>query len=395
MIAGRLWPQLGGDERYLDVVGLNYYPNNQWVLDGPTIERGDPLYRPFREILREAWERYGRAAGGRRDRRPGRARGPTGCATWPARCWRPARGGVPVHGICLYPILNYPGWDDDRHCQSGLWGYPGPTGDREIHLSARRGAGAADRALPERAGAVQIQEIRTRTRTASRARRRANMQPFEEATQPVTGLAPKPDVVCLSHLRWDFVFQRPQHLLTRFARDRRVFFVEEPIFDDGAEPRLDVSERPERRPGRRAAPARTGSPPRRPSAAQRDLLDGLLADARHRRLRALVLHADGAGVHAAPRRPRPSSTTAWTSCRASAARRRRCSSASAELLAARRPRVHRRPEPLRGQARAPLRTSTPSRAASTSRTSRARARPLARARRPGARSRTRGSASSA
>ncbi len=39
------------------------------------------------------------------------------------------------------------------------------------------------------------------------------------------------DVLCLSHLRWDFVYQRPQHLLTRFAQESRVFFVEEPIFD--------------------------------------------------------------------------------------------------------------------------------------------------------------------
>lgn len=38
------------------------------------------------------------------------------------------------------------------------------------------------------------------------------------------------DLVCFSHLRWDFVFQRPQHLLSRCARKRRVFFVEEPIF---------------------------------------------------------------------------------------------------------------------------------------------------------------------
>jgi UDP-galactopyranose mutase len=36
------------------------------------------------------------------------------------------------------------------------------------------------------------------------------------------------DIVALSHLRWDWVFQRPQHLLSRFARDRRVFYVEEP-----------------------------------------------------------------------------------------------------------------------------------------------------------------------
>jgi UDP-galactopyranose mutase len=49
------------------------------------------------------------------------------------------------------------------------------------------------------------------------------------------------DLVCFSHLRWDFVYQRPQHLLTRCARDRRVFFIEEPIFGDGSM-RLDVRE---------------------------------------------------------------------------------------------------------------------------------------------------------
>jgi len=46
------------------------------------------------------------------------------------------------------------------------------------------------------------------------------------------------NVVCLSHLRWAFVFQRPQHLLSRFARSHRVFFVEEPVPTDGV-PRLE------------------------------------------------------------------------------------------------------------------------------------------------------------
>jgi glycosyltransferase involved in cell wall biosynthesis len=50
------------------------------------------------------------------------------------------------------------------------------------------------------------------------------------------------DLICLSHLRWDFVYQRPQHLLSRCARERRVFFVEEPVRAEGP-PRLDVSER--------------------------------------------------------------------------------------------------------------------------------------------------------
>jgi glycosyltransferase involved in cell wall biosynthesis len=49
-----------------------------------------------------------------------------------------------------------------------------------------------------------------------------------------------PDVICLSHLRWDFVFQRPQHLLTRCAREHRVFFVEEPLFQGGITPHLRV-----------------------------------------------------------------------------------------------------------------------------------------------------------
>jgi UDP-galactopyranose mutase len=38
------------------------------------------------------------------------------------------------------------------------------------------------------------------------------------------------DLICFSHLRWDFVYQRPQHLLSRFAAQGRVFYIEEPIF---------------------------------------------------------------------------------------------------------------------------------------------------------------------
>lgn len=51
----------------------------------------------------------------------------------------------------------------------------------------------------------------------------------------------EPDLVCFSHLRWDFVYQRPQHLLSRCAKKRRVFFVEEPIFGN-CSMRLDVRE---------------------------------------------------------------------------------------------------------------------------------------------------------
>ena len=53
------------------------------------------------------------------------------------------------------------------------------------------------------------------------------------------------DLVVFSHLRWDFVFQRPQHLLTRCARERCVYFVEEPVFESRAQPILDISPRKE------------------------------------------------------------------------------------------------------------------------------------------------------
>ena len=51
-----------------------------------------------------------------------------------------------------------------------------------------------------------------------------------------------PDLVCLSHLRWNFVFQRPQHLLTRCTQGRRVFFIEEPMFSTDPVGRLDVTQ---------------------------------------------------------------------------------------------------------------------------------------------------------
>jgi UDP-galactopyranose mutase len=59
-----------------------------------------------------------------------------------------------------------------------------------------------------------------------------------QTPRDTTFAVPKPalggpsDVITFSHLRWDFVFQRPQHLMSRFAKTRRVFFVEEPILHD-------------------------------------------------------------------------------------------------------------------------------------------------------------------
>ncbi len=50
-------------------------------------------------------------------------------------------------------------------------------------------------------------------------------------------------LVCFSHLRWDFVFQRPQHLITRFAKETAVYYFEEPVFDTLSESYLSITKR--------------------------------------------------------------------------------------------------------------------------------------------------------
>ncbi|GAA4331442.1 beta-glucosidase [Pigmentiphaga soli] len=131
MLSGRLMPELGGRPEYLDILGLNYYSDNQWVLRGPTIERGHPSYRPFRDILAQAYARYGRPMLVAETGAEGDAR-----ANWLRYvCGEVAAAigaGVPVHGICLYPVLDYPGWADDRHCPTGLFGPPDAGGRRPL-----------------------------------------------------------------------------------------------------------------------------------------------------------------------------------------------------------------------------------------------------------------------
>lgn len=132
MLSGRAWPQLGGREKYLDIMGINYYHNNQWIHDGSSIDVDHPLYKPFREILIEIYARYGKPllvaeTGIEGERREG----------WLAYVGEEARAamqaGVQLEGICLYPIVNHPGWDDDRPCENGLFSSKTQEGRREVY----------------------------------------------------------------------------------------------------------------------------------------------------------------------------------------------------------------------------------------------------------------------
>ncbi|WP_208153918.1 glycosyltransferase (plasmid) [Sinorhizobium medicae] len=120
LLAGRLWPQIGGADKFLDIIGVNYYHNNQWIHGGPPIDIDHPLYKPLRTILIETYARYGKPlflaeTGIEAERR----------ADWITYVYAEVRAamdaGVPVEGICLYPIISHLGWDDERPCENGLF----------------------------------------------------------------------------------------------------------------------------------------------------------------------------------------------------------------------------------------------------------------------------------
>ena len=94
--------------------------------------RGSRDYKPFNELLQDFYERYRvplfvAETGIEDEARP----------EWFRYVCDEVKialeKGVPVLGICLYPIVNHPGWDDNRHCHNGLWDYADEFGNREIY----------------------------------------------------------------------------------------------------------------------------------------------------------------------------------------------------------------------------------------------------------------------
>ncbi len=126
MIAGRAEPELGGSERHLDIIGVNYYAANQWEVPGGRklhwdAGSNDPRWLPLHRLLEEVYERYRRPLFLAETSHYG-----VGRAAWLdeiARECRLALGrGVPLEGACLYPILDRFDWDNAAHWHnSGLW----------------------------------------------------------------------------------------------------------------------------------------------------------------------------------------------------------------------------------------------------------------------------------
>jgi hypothetical protein len=132
LLSGRIWPGLGGREDYLDIIGANFYPHNQWYSNSERIFRGHPQYRPLAGMLAELQQRYQRPillaeTGAEADDR----------VPWlhyvSDQLGLALARGVAIQGLCWYPYLDYPGWDDSRYCPTGLFGYADGEGGRAAY----------------------------------------------------------------------------------------------------------------------------------------------------------------------------------------------------------------------------------------------------------------------
>lgn len=133
MIGGLRNEEIGGAGEFLDVLGANYYVHNQWFHPGghgSMIPPSHPRHIRLRYLFREMWEKFERPILLAETGIEGDAR-----AAWLRYIAQESRAtlqmGVPLGGVCLYPICNHPGWDDERHCLNGLFDYPNERGERE------------------------------------------------------------------------------------------------------------------------------------------------------------------------------------------------------------------------------------------------------------------------
>ncbi|MGE5792054.1 MAG: beta-glucosidase [Bacteroidota bacterium] len=140
MLCGRAWPQLGGEPRHLDLLGVTVYPHSQWYyggpkFPGPPIEPDAPAWRPLRELIVDLacryYDRPVAIVGTGRD-------GPLG-PSWLRYVCREARGamfaGATVPCVGLAPAVACTAQPDERGACEGIWGDADEAGRRTTNLA--------------------------------------------------------------------------------------------------------------------------------------------------------------------------------------------------------------------------------------------------------------------
>jgi hypothetical protein len=138
MLSGRMCPELGGKEEYLDMIGFNYYYNNQWTVDPHTGIGWNDLvpdenYSPLFKLVSDLYNRYHRPLVLSETSHPGVDR-----PIWLRHIVEHVASilafNIPLWGICWYPIVDRPDWDNlDHWHHAGVWDYfPESPGNKRV-----------------------------------------------------------------------------------------------------------------------------------------------------------------------------------------------------------------------------------------------------------------------
>lgn len=126
ILTGKMCPELGGSSEHLDILGINFYYNNRWVLGFREFLSWanipfDARWKPLSFLLKKAHERYNLPIIIAETSHPGVHR-PEWIKYIAKECKDALERDIPLLGVCLYPIIDRPDWDHlTPWHQAGLW----------------------------------------------------------------------------------------------------------------------------------------------------------------------------------------------------------------------------------------------------------------------------------
>jgi hypothetical protein len=273
----------------VDVLGLDYYPHSEWFYDDRTSHAPSPHPVGLAAIAEHYWQRYGLPMMVTETNVRGLASDRTSWLRYTLEEYELALSrGVPLHGYCWFPQVDSTDWDS---LLARCVGRTDPVGVMSLGQDGFRHRTSFTDAWEAAAAGLPVDELpATRFQAPCDAQLAGFLPslahwPWQDAPEhelvpalradlsdgptPTPGLPAlhdqqptlrtleehtmigvsnepaQPDLVVLSHLRWPWVWQRPQHLVSRFARHRatggaRTWFVEEPMVGDVDRPELKM-----------------------------------------------------------------------------------------------------------------------------------------------------------
>jgi hypothetical protein len=142
ILSGKMCPELRGKPEYLDIIGVNFYCDNQWTVSDHQYIPWDatpasPFWRSLHSLVNEVFIRYGRPIVISETSMAGEKR-----YEWlqmiSQECVSILNSGIPLLGCCIYPIIDRPDWDFPLNWHhSGVWDiFDTVTLEREIHMES-------------------------------------------------------------------------------------------------------------------------------------------------------------------------------------------------------------------------------------------------------------------